>query len=848
MARAKFGTGGVIPFKDKPFARVDTKVSHWRRTTRNVETYSDPTAETGVPASEGDIPIPLLIGRRLVTSFNTIWTGVPYTTKETVRSEPQHVMQRGTHYMGLTIFGLVEYNWLRGEELSQYYEENPDLVSETTTVKTQVDIAIGLCLGPGVELIKIEDETGNIVWDDEPEPGERNFAVPNFCERLYFYPGSFNQSVNPVMLAKDGAALTPAYNGLSYIVAKGVFIGDDFSPVSAMGFELVRPVNKLALPDNVKENAARDQNIANAIVEILTDRWNGVKMPVAFLDLPSFVACGTTLANEGNWCSVLVSTQTAAKNIIAGLLQQADGCMRWNPVAGKYSMKLYREDFNVLLLPDFSEDNVTTVTDFVKEQWRNLPQAVTLAYIDRDQRYIETSVGIKVNQHVSEYALRQESVKLTTIVTNEVAEIVLPQIAARTLTPLLSGAIETGRDAEPLLPGDVLKLTWPNLPGVNQLPMRITDKQEAGALKDTFVLRVEQAQLPAKNMRRPAPPSWAPSTNFSVSAPEEAEVTIYAAPLFFLKNKGGTYRNGATEQSPALHLPLFLVESDNAPAFRFNGIDEQNDFKEYNFADMASPVIVGTLSAALSKNDGYSNRRWTIGVTCPGWKDTPNMYNPGRQFGGFVLIGNEILQYELGLGEAPTITLNNCHRGLLDTIPQDHAAGAKVYILPDLSMVGRYALPSGDYSVYAYGVTGFRISNTATWLDKTGQDVVRAVRPACPQNGQITATGVPLANRAENPVVTIGGNYTVTWEERNRLSRSAAWFGEGSQAMTEATTYDVTLKSAGNTDVLASGVSGDSVAVAIPAGLTAGAATIEIVANSAHGTSLYAETINLTLA
>lgn len=845
----RFGKSDKLAFAQA----VQHKVSNRRHTTRNVETYVDPAVETGVPEAAGDIPIPLLIGRRMFTNFNTIWTGVPITTKETVRSEPNFVQQTASFWGSISTPVNGHNTFLRGEELQQYYEENPDLVSEQTTIKTTVDFAAGLCLGPNVRLMKIEDDIGNEVWsadywnDGEPVGGGsvHRIEMPDYCEYIDFYSGSFNlaqQPVNAVMSAKDGAALTPAYLGLSYVFIRNVPIADESSPLMAMGIELVASVNPLGLTADVAENDEYDQNIANAIHTIMVDTWRGLGVPAQYVDVPTFTACAVKLASEGNWASVLVSRQTQARNVVAGLLEQADACMRWNPRTAKYEMKLYREDYIPAELPQFNEHNAAGLSGLSRAQWQDVPKSVVIKYVDRHQRYIENSAGIKVNEHVNDFTAQQYTGTFDTVVTTDVAAVVLNLLVARNITPLLSGTISTGRDAEALLPGDACALTWPNIKGVEQFPMRVIDKREVSG--GGYSLTLEQAMLPANRLRRPIAPGLATNTTQPVTPPLEGEVSIYDAPLFFAKQRGARFITG-NEKSSRIQAPIFLIRGNNGPAFDVRTYDEL----EHVMALQMSKVIVGTLNTPIAANDGYTDGLIDISFASSDWERVPRNVNR-KQGSGYVLIGNEIMQYTMALAySAGNTELFEVARGLVDTVAQNHAVGTTIYILPDFSMVSKVARgDSSDYFIDIVGRAGSRASIERLSYDVEGRDAVRAALPACPQNGQISAAANNTHPRPESPVIPKGVPHWVTWEERNRFSRTINMRGDGTQIPSEQTIYNLRLRSQSNLDLLADNVQGNAAQVEIPLSVNPGPATIEIQASNANGLSLYREIINLTIA
>ncbi len=77
-------------------------------------------------------------------------------------------------------------------------------------------------------------------------------ASRSICRGLNvrFYPGSQDQSADPLIVAKEGAANAPAYRGLCYVVFERLPVGPFGNRIPQLSFEIVRPVGAL-------ENAIR---------------------------------------------------------------------------------------------------------------------------------------------------------------------------------------------------------------------------------------------------------------------------------------------------------------------------------------------------------------------------------------------------------------------------------------------------------------------------------------------------------------------------------------------------------------------------------------------------------------
>jgi hypothetical protein len=111
----------------------------------------------------------------------------------------------------------------------------PEQTTTTRTFSYFANIAVGLCEGQVAHLGR--------VWAD---------GKPLDLSRLTvrFYPGSENQSPDPLIVAKEGAGNAPAYRGLCYVVFERLPIAPFGNRIPQLSFEIVRPVGAL-------ENAIR---------------------------------------------------------------------------------------------------------------------------------------------------------------------------------------------------------------------------------------------------------------------------------------------------------------------------------------------------------------------------------------------------------------------------------------------------------------------------------------------------------------------------------------------------------------------------------------------------------------
>jgi hypothetical protein len=106
----------------------------------------------------------------------------------------------------------------------------PSATTNTTTYNYFANFAVGLCAGP-------IGRVGRIWADGKP------LDLVGLTYRIY--TGAESQTQDPLIVARDGAAHTPAYRGLAYIVFERLPLADFGNRIPQLSFELMRPLGRL---------------------------------------------------------------------------------------------------------------------------------------------------------------------------------------------------------------------------------------------------------------------------------------------------------------------------------------------------------------------------------------------------------------------------------------------------------------------------------------------------------------------------------------------------------------------------------------------------------------------------
>lgn len=825
-------------FRSTPDFKIDHSVdfSNQSRTrqTKSVSRYVDPTKESDVPEAQAGIPVPYLIGRRRITRPNTIWTGVPKTEKTTFKS------QRDPFQVGLS----TTHNTQQGPQKRVYVMSNadPSENEELTELKSYVAFAVAFCLGPDVRLFELYDNQDTRLWaasslEFAAESGD--VVTPTSQENyknLTFYGGNFDQPVNNLIKSQEGADKTPAFRGTSYVLVNEALIDTD-NKIYGLRAECYRVPDPLTLGDDNK-NATYDVNIATAIYDILTNPWGGVGIDPGYIDLPSFAGPGAVLASEGNFCSVLISNKTNVKSVLAGLCDQAYGALRWNAGLKKIQFILFREDWNIDTIPLFNEDNLADIVGVSKDTWYFLPQSFELKFLDRKDRYKQTPALVGINRTSAEHAKRGESDTMDTICEADNAIKVAAREFGRRATPILSAELQANRDANSVLPGEVVKATWARN-NLSNFPFRVTNVKEAGSLLNTIILTVEQASLPFTKTTYGVPENLANENGEVVTSPETGNA--YAVP-FFIANRRDISLFPPLNDFDDNFVFWNIIATGGSGSFTANYADAGTGLT-YELVNSGNTSTTATLVAAMGELDGYTTNEIASVVVTPGSEWSRFDFIPdSATFANVFSIDGEWFTYNTATDNGDgTVTLNDVQRGLIDSVPSAHAMGAVVVFFPSFYNLTRIGLDvaGGPVTLSLQGDNGFTIDFTT--LDITAPATARGNRPAAPFNAMIAAgTGANMYPRpASGQTAARSSSYYVSWRQRNRRNTTSIVPPNGASEATTGTTYNIDLVVGAYSASLATGVSGTEANVTIPAGATTGAGKIEITAVDAQGNSVF---------
>lgn len=724
-------------------------------TTRTEDFITTGQGAGSIPATSLGTPVPAVLGRKRVPNPNTIWAGnlrpITKTTYETV----------------------VEIEEI---DTGEYIER---ITVEKTTVTTTIegylcDIHMAVCLGPDVVLHAIYVDN-QLVWSGTAGPLRTAFSLPEGETMLtgvsaVFSGGAFDQVPEPDISQPD----YPGYVGIATVLLKDVRVD---RPMGNISFEVSRVPNPLAVSDAVNRSD-RDLNVISAIVEVITNEWGYGGLDIADVNTTALTTLAATLAGELNFCALKLDNVTGTASVLVSLLEQAGGILFQNPETGKLDIAIERpNEIDYASALALGPRNIVELRNFEKSTWGDSADTLRGLFTERDADYNEIPIYMPNVAKLSQSGRKRTTASIYyPFVTNRE---LLVELLARDMAvmagPVFSFQVTTNRDGASRLPGSIVTVTKSEY-GLVNTPCIVTRVRKHDRTNNTVTLSVRQAKLPDTSNYGVGGDPFDPGFDLSPKTPLSAR--IMTAPYAIARARVGI--NGFV-LSP-LNYPLLLVEPAN---------NMQSDFDAYitNPPNAPTDVLVGEamlyptigeLSDGISKWDGTATGE-IASVDLVNVVNAINLSSQGeagvREGRYYVLIDDEVLSYETAVsGGGTSWTISNVHRGLLDTVAQDHAAGAKVYIIGGgTSAVLRAGFPDPigwvpnfllvPHTLTKVGTKSLGLSEN-TWPN-TG---IRTLSPPRPHNTKIDGQ----ARSSTEVALAVGASCTVSWFTRSRVSLDVA--------------------------------------------------------------------------
>lgn len=683
-------------------------------------------------ATEGD-PLPLGFGKFRVKGPNTLWVGdfeaVPIKKKQ----------KTGLFSSKKVIVGY------------QYY----------------VGIQLGLCIGV-TTLHKIWSAK-DVLWSGTANADNTSIAVnlPNlyggkekgggFVGTIRYYTGSLSQTVNAYLSGKIGAGLVPAYRGTSYVVLEKCFIGEQNS-LRELTFEMSCYTNSLGLAGG-KNIIGEDLNPMELLYQAFTLDWGGLDVDPARLDTDSLRECAYTLYDEGNGMSLLVSQTNSGKQIAEEVIRQVDGIMYSDVQTGKIIFKLIRNDYNIVDLPVFDSSNVVAVRGFTSKLWEDTINQVRVTYTNRDKKYEK---GTTMVQDMANINSQQRVRSITQAYPGVSNGALATELATRDLSqgsvPLMSVTLELNREGAALRPGSPFVWSWDPY-GITQVVMRVKNFDLGSLNNNKIVVECSQDEFSISSTVFAEPAGSGSSVALPNDAAAAATVRMVREGAFYFSLAGGISLSGT--QGILIVAAVSPTGSQEYDVYTSNDGGANYSLSEENLLYTPAGTLSGSISASANLSTGIIP---SVVVTTTSDEITAVTAAEIAQGYGLFYINAELFAHEGVTVGTGSVTLLNVRRALLDTIPQAHANGDRVWFIQGDNVIDD---PMGWTDTVRTKLAPKTFQDALDIASAPYDSVTltkRAMRPLRPANVKFDG------GTAFVPPATVTGAKTITWANRSRLS------------------------------------------------------------------------------
>lgn len=488
-----------------------------------------------------------------------------------------------------------------------------------------------------------------------------------------------------------------------------------------------------------------DSNPAHMLRECFTNVDWGRGLPASVLDGDSFTAAAEKLFDERFGLTMVWTQQAPLTEFMQEILDHIQAVLYISPVTGKWTLKLIRDDYDLsstlILDPSnskinrFQRRNEAEILNELILTWTNPDSEKEETLVVQDLGSIVASNGEITSDNRNYYGVRRASLA------RDLAERDLASMTA----PLATAEIEVNRVAWAVVPGDVVRLTWPEY-NVQELPMRVFNvnygepgdsKITLSLTEDIFATVRPQVQLP--------PTTESPDLGSAPTAPDY--IVTQTLGYWFSRVAGELPPEGTA-------YTLFLLG--------FNELDTQGVRLQGETADAAGNIGWTDLEelAVSARSTLLAPLAREAESTLPALG--PYTAGQGPTLGGFALLGNggeketEIVLLSARAGNDWIVK-----RGMFDTVPQAWPTGTPIFFFTTtqafIDPEERGELVPVDYRLYPF--TSLGSTPAATEITFTPIERVRApLRP-----GNVTVQGAAWADIDARMLTSLD----FTWANRN---------------------------------------------------------------------------------
>lgn len=460
----------------------------------------------------------------------------------------------------------------------------------------------------------------------------------------------------------------------------------------------------------------------------------------------SFLAAAYTLYNEGFGLSLANASPSSRDDFKQEIERHIDAETYFDEITGKWEIKLIRADYTVGNLPVFDQSNIEEWADMPsRPRQHELPNQITVVYTSREDgsqlSYTVTNTAAVAQVGV----IIPEKREYPGITVESLARDVAGRDLATRTVPLTTGAIRVSWVPVGTNIGSPVIINDPRV-GIVNMVCRVTEMDEGDALDNSVVLRFVEDTYGRQV-------SDLTSALATVAAPDKSAQPptaqlVWEQPYWALVMQSDQDAVDARLASDP-DMGYMFAATDRPSQYHVNAEIARLDGTSWVGTGAAAFAPYATLSASLSAAADATS------FDIPFDDDLTQL-----AAGDLLVIDDEVMRVDdMALsGSVVTVTVG---RGVLDTVPAFHAAGAAVLFWWQFGGSDGVQYTAGESVTYRLLP---RTSDQMLSLDRVGDAVVtfdsRAQRPYPVGNLQVGGSYLPAG--------ILTGAQTLTWAHRDR--------------------------------------------------------------------------------
>ncbi len=503
-----------------------------------------------------------------------------------------------------------------------------------------------------------------------------------------------------------------------------------------------------------------DANPACMIYDTLTNVDWGLGMDPAAIDAISFAAAGETLYTEGLGLAMILEAGTTAADFIRDILRHIDGGLSADPTTGKLALKLVRGDYTVGSLLVLDSSCVSEV-EFTRASWSETTNVVKITYTSRADNY---QSQVLQWQDTANIQMRGETsvaqVSFLALTNKHAAGKVAARVLRATSSPLAKMTLKVNRKAWALRQADVFVLNWAPL-GITGMVCRVT--RPAGGELTNGQLTIECVEdayaIATAAYGEPDDSQWVSSNGAAAAC---AQQRLLELPYGLCGDDEVSVTALASRASSGLGGFQIWMQKTFWGFVPGGGMGIVSTYKQNGSSSDWKPC--GVLAANYAQNTAYDD---ATGFVVNSVSDAGRLasVDPSERMSGLalVLVDDEIMAYQNITTSGTTVTVAKVLRGVFDTVPAAHMAGAAVWFLSGDPGVTLPPVQLGRLQDSVSSVTAkllpYNLRNTLPIASATAATVSlinRSALPMPPRDMKVAGTSWPTS-------IAHGTDRAVTW-------------------------------------------------------------------------------------